>query len=72
MNKLNYFDILVITNDFADMSYKDKGSFSFACGAFQSMLATLVSELPKHKQAEFLQTMEHAINRLDRLKQNNS
>ena len=63
MTKLNYSDIMSVTNDFADLSYKDKGSFSFACGTFQSILAGLVSELPRHKQTEFLRTMEHAMER---------
>ena len=67
MNKLNYSDILAVTNDFADLSYKDKGSFSYACGTFQSILASLVADLPKHKQAEFLKTMEHAVDRTGRL-----
>lgn len=60
MNKLSYSDLLSVTNDFADLSYKDKGSFSYACGTFQSMLVELVMDLPKHKQMEFLKTMEHA------------
>jgi len=64
MTKLNYSDIMSVTNDFANLSYKDKGSFSFACGTFQSMLSSLVSELPKHKQAEFLQTLEDAMKRV--------
>lgn len=67
MNKLTYSDILAVTNDFADLSYKDKGSFSFACGTFQSILASLVADLPKHKQTEFLKTMEHAVDRIGRL-----
>ena len=61
MNKLNTSDILAATNDFANLSYKDKGSFSYACGTFQFMLATIVSEQPKHKQAEFLKTLEQAM-----------
>ena len=61
MNKLNTSDILAATNDFANLSYKDMGSFSYACGTFQSMLATIVSEQPKHKQMEFLKTLEQAM-----------
>jgi len=64
MNKLNTSEILSATNDFAHLSYKDKGSFSYACGTFQSMLATIVSELPKHKQMEFLKTLEQAMERI--------
>ncbi len=64
MNKLNYSDLLAATNDFANLSYKDKGSFSYACGSFQSMLATLVADLPKHKQLEFVQTLERAVQRV--------
>jgi hypothetical protein len=46
------------------MSYEDKGSFSYACGTFQSMLSGLVADLPKHKQAEFLKTLEQAMKRV--------
>jgi hypothetical protein len=67
MIKQTYSDIAASINDFADLSYKDKGSFSYACGTFQSMLATLVADLPKHKQAEFLKTLEHAKDRTGRL-----
>ena len=64
MNKLNYSDLLAATNDFANLSYEDKGSFSYACGSFQSMLATLVADLPKHKQLEFIKTLEQATLRV--------
>jgi hypothetical protein len=67
MNKLTYSEIAASLNDFANLSYKDKGSFSYACGTFQSMLASLVADLPKHKQMEFVQTMEHAVDRIGRL-----
>ena len=64
MNKLNYSDLLAATNDFANLSYEDKGSFSYACGTFQSMLVTLVADLPKHKQLEFIKTLEQATLRV--------
>jgi hypothetical protein len=64
MNKQTYSDIAASLNDFANMSYEDKGSFSYACGTFQSMLSGLVAELPKHKQAEFMKTLEQAMKRV--------
>jgi len=64
MNKLTYLEVSASLNDFANLSYQDRGSFSYACGTFQSMLSSLVSELPKHKQAEFLQTLEDAMKRV--------
>jgi len=64
MNKLTYLEVSASLNDFANLSYQDRGSFSYACGTFQSMLSNLVADLPKHKQAEFLQTLEDAMKRV--------
>lgn len=54
MTKLNYTDVRALTEEFCELSFKDRGSYSYACGTFQSMLCGLVSELPKHKQMEFV------------------
>ena len=64
MNKLTYLEVSATLNDYANLSYQDRGSFSYACGTFQSMLSSLVADLPKHKQAEFLQTLEDAMKRV--------
>ena len=64
MNKLTYLEVSATLNDYANLTYQDRGSFSYACGTFQSMLSSLVAELPKHKQAEFLQTLEGAMQRV--------
>jgi hypothetical protein len=64
MNKLTYLEVSASLNDFANLSYQDRGSFSYACGTFQSMLSSMVADLPKHKQAEFLRTLEGAMQRV--------
>ena len=64
MNKLNYSDIVASIQSFSNASYEDRGSFSYACGTFESILAGMVSELPKHKQMEFMQTLDQAMKRV--------
>jgi len=62
MIKKDYSDINRALNKFCDAAYKQYGNHSYACGAFQARLATLVAhELPAHKQNEFLKSIEQFI-----------
>ncbi len=62
MIKKDYSDINRALNKLADCAYKQYGNHSYACGAFQARLATLVAnELPAHKQNEFLKSIEQFI-----------
>ena len=64
MNKLTYLEVSASLNDYANLTYQDRGSYAYACGTFQSMLSSMVADLPKHKQVEFLQTLEDAMKRV--------
>ena len=64
MNKLNYSDVAASIKSFSNASYEDHGSFSYACGTFESMLSYLVAELPKHKQMEFMKALDQAMKRV--------
>jgi len=61
MNKYTYSDIARVTNQFCEVSYEKYGSYSHACGALESMLALLIADQPKHKQAELMETLTRRI-----------
>ena len=54
MNKYTYSEVSRVTNQFCDASFDKYGSYSHACGALESMLALLIADQPKHKQAELI------------------
>jgi hypothetical protein len=43
-----------VLNEFADTTRAHFGSYSYATGALQFQLTTLLADAPKHKQAEVL------------------
>ena len=57
MNKYTYSEVSRVTNQFCDASYDKHGSFSHACGALESMLALVIADMPRHKQAELIATL---------------
>ena len=56
--KFTHSEIMNTLKQASDASYKKYGSYSYAAGMFESSLATLVADLPRHKQAEFIRHME--------------
>jgi hypothetical protein len=42
----------------SEATYKKYGSHSYATGVLESTLASIVADLPRHKQAEFIRHME--------------
>jgi hypothetical protein len=68
MSKMNFSEIKAIANEYAELTFKTRGSYSAACGTFEIMLCHLVAELPKHKQAEFAAMMKANVEReIDRM-----
>jgi hypothetical protein len=45
-------------NEFADTTRAHFGSYSYATGALQSQLTTLLADMPRHKQAEVLRVIK--------------
>ena len=63
MTKMTFSEVKAIANEYAELTFETRGSHSYACGAFETMLSYLVAELPKHKQAEFAAMMKTNIER---------
>jgi hypothetical protein len=56
--KFTYSDIMTTLKQFSEVSYNKYGSHSYAAGALESSLASIVADLPRHKQAELIRHME--------------
>lgn len=56
--KFTYSDIMTTLKQVSEVTYEKYGSHSYAAGMFESSLASLVADLPRHKQVEFIRHME--------------
>jgi hypothetical protein len=54
MAKYTRQEINQALKEFSDVTYKKYGSYSYAFGAVEGQLVSLMVDLPKHKQAEIL------------------
>ena len=53
-------DIMGVVQSFSNRTYEQASSHSFAAGYFESMLATVIADLPRHKQVECLALLQSA------------
>ena len=60
MSKLTYSDIAAELRDTSQVSMQTKGSYSYATGYYESIIAGLVADLPKHKQMEVIRSLQSA------------
>ena len=58
MSKATYSEISAVAKEFSKVTRDEFDSYAFACGAYESMLAGIVADLPKHKQAEVLRHLQ--------------
>lgn len=63
MNKMAFSEVRAITSEYSELTFKSRGSYSYACGTFEIILCHLVADLPKHKQAEFAAMMKANLDR---------
>ena len=66
MSKLTYSDIAAELRDTSQVSMQTKGSYSYATGYYESIIAGLVADLPKHKQMEVIRTLQSARERMQK------
>lgn len=64
MTKLKYSDIAMELRETSKVSMETKGSYSYATGLYEAIIAELVSDLPKHKQLEVVRGLESARKRM--------
>jgi hypothetical protein len=57
--KLTYSDITAVMSDVPTVGYQAH----YVLGAYQSLMASIVADLPKHKQAEFIRSIESLATR---------
>ena len=53
-------DIASVLKSFANRTYEQALSHSYAAGYFESMLANVIADLPRHKQVECLALLQSA------------
>ena len=53
-------DIMGVLKSFSNRTYEQALSHSFAAGYFESMLANVLADLPRHKQVECLALLQSA------------
>jgi hypothetical protein len=58
MTKVTYSEIANELRETSKVCMETKGSYSYATGAYESILAGIVVDLPKHKQAEVMRTLK--------------
>jgi hypothetical protein len=66
MSKLTYSDIAAELRDTSQVSMQTKGSYSYATGYYESIIAGLVADLPKHKQMEVIRGLQSARERMQK------
>jgi hypothetical protein len=58
MTKATYSEISAVAKEFSKVTRLHYDSYAYACGAYESILASIVADLPKHKQAEVLRNLQ--------------
>jgi hypothetical protein len=51
-------DIVTVLKAFADRTYEQCGSHSYAAGYYEAMLAGVLAEMPRNKQIECLKQLQ--------------
>jgi hypothetical protein len=58
MAKMNYAEIRVTVGEMTDVTRTYHDGYAFAAGYLGSMVSELVAALPKHKQVEYIRSMQ--------------
>jgi len=66
MSKLTYSDVALELRVTSQVALDTKGSYAYATGMYESILASLVVDLPKHKQMEVIRTLQSARERMQK------
>ena len=56
--KYNREQIIDVLDEFCETTYEHWGTYSYATGALQMQLSTLLADAPKHKQEEVLNNLK--------------
>ena len=58
MTKLTYTEIANELRQTSQVSLEVKGSYAYATGMYESIIAGLLADLPKHKQLEVVRSLQ--------------
>jgi hypothetical protein len=64
MTKVTYTEIALELRETSKVCMETKGSYSYVCGTYESIIADVVADLPKHKQAEVMRLLAKTRERL--------
>lgn len=64
MTKVTYTEIALELRETSKICMETKGSYSYVCGTYESIIADIVADLPKHKQAEVMRLLAKTRERL--------
>lgn len=57
---MTYTEIALELRETSKVCLETKGSYSYVCGTYESIIADVVADLPKYKQAEVIRTLARA------------
>lgn len=60
MAKVTYTEVSDSLRETSQVSMETKGSYAYATGMYESIIAGLVADLPKYKQQEVMRTLAWA------------
>lgn len=64
MAKVTYDEIMTELRTTSAATYEKYDSHSYACGMYEAMIASMVLDLPKHKQLEVIRSLKAAQERM--------
>lgn len=64
MAKVTYLEIAAELRETSKVCLENKGSYSYVTGTYESIIAGIVADLPKHKQAEVMRSLKLTRDRL--------
>ena len=66
MAKVTFGEVSSVLRETSNSCYDLFGNYSYITGTYESILARLVADLPKHKQAEVMRSLRSAQERMQK------
>lgn len=66
MAKVTYSEAASVLRDTSKICMDTYATYSYVCGTYESILAGVIADLPKHKQAEVMNSLRAAQERMQK------
>ncbi len=66
MSKVTYSEAVTLLRETSQVCMDTYSTYSYVCGTYESLLAGLVADLPKHKQVEVMKSLLAAQERMQK------